>query len=287
MSEEKDQHGSIISDIQKISQNFSHSISEVQRELDQIVASVLIQQERFQEFFESSFKPALENLQAFVNSLVDSFPPHVRKTLQMLGDKGWYADLSMPLVDVYASDELLFNGDVDEAEKILVQHFESELDSIEERITKSFPNRQPIISAAFNAHRKGEYVLSVPVLLAQVDGICKEVTEQSLFSKKNKKPKTASYVEKISSDKFLAALLGPLESPLPVAASEGEREEGWTELNRHMVLHGESLDYGSKVNSLKAISLLNYVVQVLKLSESQLTQNKQDIKDTAIRDLIP
>jgi hypothetical protein len=30
-----------------------------------------------------------------------------------------------------------------------------------------------------------------------------------------------------------------------------------------MVLHGESLDYGTKINSLKLISLINYVVDVL------------------------
>jgi len=31
-----------------------------------------------------------------------------------------------------------------------------------------------------------------------------------------------------------------------------------------MVLHGESLNYDTKTNSLKAVSLINYVAQVLR-----------------------
>jgi hypothetical protein len=57
----------------------------------------------------------------------------------------------------------------------------------------------------------------------------------------------------------MAAILSPLAETLPINASENERPRNFNGLNRHMVLHGESLDYGSKVNSLKAISLVNYV----------------------------
>jgi len=60
-----------------------------------------------------------------------------------------------------------------------------------------------------------------------------------------------------------AALLSPLAQILPISASQRERQDGTTALNRHMVLHGESLDYGTKANSLKAISLINYVTQIL------------------------
>mgnify|MGYP001564484260 CR=1 FL=1 len=35
-------------------------------------------------------------------------------------------------------------------------------------------------------------------------------------------------------------------------------------LNRHQVMHGESVNYGSEINSLKALSPLNYVAVVLQ-----------------------
>ena len=74
-------------------------------------------------------------------------------------------------------------------------------------------------------------------------------------------------MEQIAADTYGAALLSPLAETLPIGASEYERPTGFDELNRHMVLHGESLDYGTKINSLKAISLINYVAHVLTLEK--------------------
>lgn len=149
-------------------------------------------------------------------------------------------------------------------ENALVDYFEGRVDEIEESIVKIFPHRAHLIRAAFNAHRREEYELSIPVLLAQTDGICKDATNQYFFIKKDKKPQTAIYVEQIVADTFRASLLSPLAQALPIAASEKERSIGSVALNRHAVLHGESLNYGTKANSLRAISLINYVVHVLK-----------------------
>ena len=38
-----------------------------------------------------------------------------------------------------------------------------------------------------------------------------------------------------------------------------ERGDPFVGLNRHQVLHGESVDYDTEQNSLKAISLLTYL----------------------------
>lgn len=81
--------------------------------------------------------------------------------------------------------------------------------------------------------------------------------------KKDKKPRTALYVEQIASETYRAALLSPLAQSLPISASEKERRADFSGLNRHTVLHGESVDYGTKENSLRAISLINYVAHVL------------------------
>ena len=42
-----------------------------------------------------------------------------------------------------------------------------------------------------------------------------------------------------------------------------QQPDGFSELNRHQVLHGEVTEYGTEQNSLKAISLLNYCAFVL------------------------
>jgi hypothetical protein len=64
-------------------------------------------------------------------------------------------------------------------------------------------------------------------------------------------------------DAFAAALMSPLCDILPIAAPQHERSADEDLLNRHAVLHGASLNYGNKADSLRAISLVNYVAQVL------------------------
>lgn len=213
----------------------------------------------------SYLKQLQEMAKCFREQLQETFqelPHRTEEALLLLGAHGWYVDLDMPLPGLWKLKRTLSEGKSKEVEKVLVGYFESKLDDIEDSIMKKFPKRGKVIGAAFNAHRREEYELSIPVFLAQADGICKEVVKQYLFMKQNKKPRTAIYVEQVASGMYGAALLSPLAQTLPIGASEYERPEDFNELNRHMVLHGESLDYGTKTNSLKAISLINYVVHV-------------------------
>lgn len=190
-------------------------------------------------------------------------PARTKDALLLLGQHGWYLDLEMSLPSVWDLKNALTKGDNIEAETALVAYFESRLSTIEESISAKFPHRSHLIHAAFDAHRRNEYDLSIPVLLAQADGICKETVNEYLFLKHDKKPRTAIYVAQFTSDTYMAALLSPLAETLPIDASGNERPRGFVALNRHTVLHGDSLDYGTKINSLKSISLVNYVAHVL------------------------
>lgn len=216
--------------------------------------------QQYQKSLSGIITPAFEELQRSFREL----PPKIQEALLLLAQHGWYLDLNMPLPNLWDIKEAISSGEIDEVEEALVEYFESQLDEIENSFSAQFPHRSHIIASAFKAHRNGEYFLSIPVLLAQTDGICKEVVDQYLFMKKDKKPRTATYVEQIAADTYKAALLSPLAASTPIGASEHEREQGFNLLNRHLVLHGESLGYGSKVNSLKAISLVNYVSQALE-----------------------
>lgn len=215
----------------------------------------------FQKSLQGLISPAFEQLRRSFREL----PPRTQEALLLLGTNGWYLDLEMPLPWLWELKRALSEGNVGQAEEALVDYFESRLDDIEKSIVKRFPHRAHLIQAAFNAHRRHEYELSIPVLLAQSDGMCKELVNQYLFIKQNKKPRTAIYVEQIAANTLMAALLSPLALTLPISASEHERPEGADALNRHTVLHGESLNYGNKTNSLKAISLINYVAHVLEV----------------------
>jgi hypothetical protein len=220
--------------------------------------------EQFQTQFEQ-FRNSFQGFPAF-HELQKSFqelPPRTQEAVLLLALHGWYFDLEMTFPQLWQLKRALSDGSVNEAEEALVDYFEGRIDEIEKSVAEVFPSRSHLIRAAFKAHRRQEYELSIPVLLAQADGMCKDAINQYLFLKQNKKPQTALYVEQIVADAFRASLLSPLAQTLPISASERERPDGTNALNRHMVLHGEALDYGSKANSLRAISLINYVTQIL------------------------
>ena len=232
-------------------------IFEAQRTLHKVLAA---EQRRWAVELEELLRsPALEQLQRGLTTL----PGRTRRALLVLGDNGWFLHFAMSLPALWDLERELSGGNVKEAESQLIEHFRGRLDEIEESVVEKFPQRAPIIRAALNAHRRQEYALSIPVLLAQADGMCKQQVNQHLFMNRNKRPMTAIYVEQVAADTFEAALLTPLAQTLPISTSSHERSKDDGALNRHAVLHGESLDYGSETNGLKAVSLINYVAHVL------------------------
>lgn len=219
----------------------------------------------FQESLQRLISPAFDQLERSFREL----SPRTQEAILLLAAHGWYWDLEMHLSGLWKLKKALSEGNVEEAEQALADYFEGRLEVIEESIAEKYPHRANLIKAAFNAHRRQEYELSIPVLLAQADGMCKDVADQYLFTKKGGKPRTAAYVRQIAADTYRAALLSPLAEVLPINASECDRGSDFDALNRHTVLHGEALDYGSKTNGLKAISLVNYIAQVLQLEEGE------------------
>ncbi len=129
---------------------------------------------------------------------------------------------------------------------------------------------------AYESHRRSEYELSVPVILAQADGICQELIGIQLYQKRRNVPATATYVQSFATDTLFSALLYPLLVPLPLSAGQHERDDEFDMLNRHQVLHGESFDYGTKKNSLRAFSLIYYVASVLISNNHDMSKGSSE-----------
>jgi len=289
---------------------------EITGQMSKNVSSILKQQEESQKAFQQNIDALKKSLKTtpakheIYKKIVESIPKYelpdfegLKKTfrdlpirtqeaLLLLGEYGWYVDLKMSIPELWELKKALSEGKVDEAESALVDYFEKQIDEIEFYISKKFPKRKKLINAAFNAHRRQEYELSIPVFLIQSDGICKEVINEDLFRQKKGIPNTANYVEQVALNNcgklIRNALLNPLKQTLPIRANKFERKDGFNNLNRHMVIHGEDLEYGSKINSLKAISLINYIANVLQPlttiseAESSRTVVASDIANPAL-----
>jgi hypothetical protein len=204
---------------------------------------------------------------------LEKVPDELKTAIWQMALHGWYFDFKMTMQYPLIIRQAIDAHELDTVDQSLVVYFRERVDDIEGFLSAQFPERSRIFASAFDAHRNGAYDLSVPVFLTQVDGVCFDATGGKNFFQGNHKSKTelaiAENVRDISRGVFFDAITKPLIEKSPIAYSTNERRihpEAMS-LNRHKVLHGESIDYGNEVNSLKSISLLNYVTQVLSPEE--------------------
>lgn len=190
-------------------------------------------------------------------------PERTRESLAMLAQHGWYLDPEMTLPGI--ADVVLHfaRGQVTEANDELMAYFDQRRETILSTLCTAFPQRANIFTSAFEVHAAGKYELSIPILLAQADGICLELTGVQLYSKRDGKTQVSEAVATFDVDGFTAALLHPLTEVFPITFSAKERVGRLNILNRHAILHGESVDYGTHINGCKAISLLSFTAWAL------------------------
>ncbi len=227
----------------------------------------------YQKQITSAFEPFMEYQKKLhktldkLSALSNEMPKNTRNAISLLAEKGWFVYFDLQTISAQKLMEITTEiSNQKFTDDMLMESLEGRFEEIKESITAEFPKRKPIIIQALKAHTRGDYYLSIPVLLAQTDGICYEKTEKYLF--RGEKPSTATCVnEKIAGDALMEAILLPLAEKTSINMNEKDRKENTNFdpniLNRHMILHGESLDYGTKENSFKALSLLYYVSQAL------------------------
>ena len=180
--------------------------------------------------------------------------------LRTVARHGWYPTANMAAMQVaHLAGEL---EDPDEeraasAHQVFINKFREDADTIEQRLATQFPDRAQVISDAFAAHRQGKFSLSIPVFLAQADGIAWDRLSKTLFSSKTIREAEglASEVSEGILRKLFLSLMWP---EWPAALPVSERPDNFSGLNRHQVMHGEVSDYGTETNSLQAMALLNF-----------------------------
>jgi len=206
-----------------------------------------------------AFRSICENLAPFismVDKIVRQFPPAYRKALMELANEGWYVDPEWMLGDVFSLLSQVCGDGKEQAREWIVQYYSENLDAVEKRLCDRFPNHAKVLSRAFQAHINGHYELSVPVFLIQAESICRSERGCELFGQRAREElKKTDLASRMSA--------APLLNSTPMNASSSERDPTSKALNRHRVIHGEDLDYGTLENSFKAISLLAFASSVL------------------------
>ena len=135
--------------------------------------------------------------------------------------------------------------------------------------TPYLSERRGIIEQCFAAHREGKFYLSVATLMPLLNGLTRRFRRDVFGSQPQKTLAGAPRRRKTIEVTLLAEYYQSREPSLwgqPLFAAINGKFYGDyrfgsgiapTSLNRHGILHGEILDYGTEVNSLKVFLLLD------------------------------
>lgn len=189
-------------------------------------------------------------------------PDRMESALLQLANRGWYADPEIPAGALLKLAAALDNPSNDVSD-VLCSWVDAKAVEIESRLCSDFPLRARVLQQAFLAHNEGRYALSIPVFLAQADGICQDLHGVQLYARRNGEMALGGKLEPIGRGFGQALMLAPMLTPLPIVAHSKDRKSGSDDLNRHAILHGESTGYDTKENGCKAIAFIRYAAWAL------------------------
>lgn len=178
--------------------------------------------------------------------LPDLFNSHYRP-------RGWIAAECTPASAMERAVELAEKGNLDAGEEAIAGAYDSDFLKLMTKrlwVVETFESRRHLLEEALQDHLDGRYHASVPVVLAQIDGIVYDLVNNSFY-----KRGTASKLHAADSlaghPEGLAALAKEMGARRPKTTKE------ITELPyRNGILHGRDLGYATPMNSTKAFASL-------------------------------
>ena len=197
-------------------------------------------------------------------SLIDEtrrLPNQMAHYVLLFGPLGW-APSGLAPHDVYikASEVYEKTQDPSAAEEVLVAGW-NDSDAMRlfvkriygfahrfEPLRQTFFRRGELIEKALDHHGAGHYEASVPIVLAQIDGIVLDITRKPFFEHKD--------TSHLRDGTTIAGVPEGLEVVAAVLSQPVKKTASTGELRRHGVLHGRELGYDTLKNSTKAFVAL-------------------------------
>ena len=216
-----------------------------------------------------------ENFQD-IGKLISENLEKTPESLLLLSKYGWYLDFDSEMDLPNQLRNLIVNGKVDDVDEILMEYYNENIDRIFKNLSDSYSDRKEIFKQIIAAHKEQKYFLTIPSILTQVDGICFDITTKKYFitEKKEKKfkylPEVATEFANISGS-IAEAFSMPILNQTAINSHESKIENFPVKLNRHLIMHGIDKEFGTEKNSLKCLSLLVYLSDMLTLINEKNT----------------
>lgn len=206
------------------------------------------------------------------NKIVYQLNEYYAHNLKVLALYGWFIEMNP---DAYSSEmltqKLEEKKNIEAICKTVSDYYQTNLNKIIEEICDRHQEMSDFIKDSATLYELGYIRHAILGILSHVDGICNVKLDRHFFTKKDKGDNT--YIPKITSDllevknDFFQIYITPILSDCPIYAHQSQVDKYPSKLNRHIVVHSKDINYGSKENFLKSVSLLKYVSDILYFSD--------------------
>lgn len=133
--------------------------------------------------------------------------------------------------------------------------------------------RKKAIRAAINAHKRRQFELAIPALLPLIDGLAAEIVVgtpnlkvKTIYAKDAVKMYNADEAE-VWSECVEQVVFGLVYKDYDFRTAKRPPSS----VNRHGILHGRVVDYGSELNSYRVIFLLDVMVNIAHQKSNKVT----------------
>lgn len=210
--------------------------------------------------------------------------------LKHLGSRGWLISMNLTKsIQIREFYDLAEEKQSSRLIKKLIAAAPQNIPFVIKQTTQLFPERKAILDEILKSYKSKAYYSVVNLCYSQADGMCSDTWGFSFFSKDKKKDFQLKLHLKLSDanlddfDFSCASQLSMLDNEMTAHSGNNifaDETKRISTFNRHHVMHGQSLEYGTKVNAIRAIYLLDFVTYYVDLHRQSLSAAKSKLPNT-------
>lgn len=186
-------------------------------------------------------------------------------SLKLLANYGWYVSEEIKMNELTSMYKNAYEDNEKELNDFFVQFYNISMEKNIKSLSKRFHDRKFMFQEAQNAHNDKYYHCSILLWLTLCDSLC----EGELFKLKGDKKAIKNFLRKNNTDEIHSKYLEVLTEVNAIDVFTGNKSNYKSQLNRHGIVHGYDINYGSEINSLKAFSLLVFIKDMVNRHKRQ------------------
>jgi len=192
---------------------------------------------------------------------IEAFFGTLSKIAKQLCAYDWMFINELNHVDLIDIQKLLDKKDSQLIDFFFEKHFETNIELLKNRLIDSNTKRINILNEIFKGIELKLFSLVIPSIISQIEGITEEKTGRRFFSTQNNQTKLKQFADSKNIMYFDKLLTHPIDTIWEYSRKQNPNNP--SRINRHDIIHGTSIDYGTKMNCYKYLSVLLFVSENL------------------------